>query len=157
MNTLDRPEVADSGSEAIPATDLVQVIYASSALAAFTPRDLSELLAKARANNEACGVSGLLVYVEGSFLQVLEGAQDDVSLLYQSITRDSRHGNCRLLLRSEIEEREFGEWSMGFVDPRMVASELAGYVDMQAGLSHLVQDTQRTKDTLVKFRDGAWR
>ena len=157
MTNLERLEVVDTDGGLREANELVQVMYASAALAAFAPRDLAELLAKARANNEACDVSGLLVYFGGSFLQVLEGPNDDVELLYQSIIRDSRHTKCRLLLRSEIEEREFGEWSMGFADPRTVASELKGYVDMQAGLSNLVHDTQRAKSTLIKFRDGAWR
>jgi Sensors of blue-light using FAD len=157
MTIVERVEPVDTDGRSGEANTLVQVMYASAALAAFTARDLAELLARARAHNEVCDVSGLLVYFEGSFLQVLEGPNDDVELLYQSITRDSRHTKCRLLLRTEIEEREFGEWSMGFADPRMVASAMAGYVDMQAGLSNLVHDTQRAKSTLIKFRDGAWR
>ena len=157
MTSLERLDVVDTDGGPGEANELVQLMYASTALAAFTPRDLAELLAKARANNEACDISGLLVYFQGRFLQVLEGAKDKVELLYQSINRDRRHTKCRLLLRSEIEEREFGEWSMGFVDPRMVAGELSGYVDMQAGLSNLVHDSERAKSTLIKFRDGAWR
>jgi hypothetical protein len=157
MTTVDRIDVADPDGEPSKVAGLVQVMYASTGLSAFTPSDLADLLAKARANNAACDISGLLVHFQGSFLQVLEGTKDAVESLYQSIGRDSRHGNIRLLLRGEIEEREFGEWSMGFVDPQLVASELAGYVDIQTGIWNLVHDTQRAKTTLIKFRDGAWR
>lgn len=157
MTSLERVESADAERGPGETNELVQLMYASAALVPFTPLDLADLLAKARAKNQACDVSGLLVHLGGSFLQVLEGPKDDVESLYQTIIRDSRHAKCRLLLRSEIDEREFGEWSMGFADPRMVASELAGYVDMDAGLSNLVHDTQRAKSTLIKLRDGAWR
>lgn len=157
MLSVDRVEPADAADRPAEADELVQVMYASAATAGFTASDLAQLLAEARAHNELCDVSGLLVYFEGSFLQVLEGPREDVELLYRSIVRDSRHTNCRLLLRTEIEEREFGEWSMGFADPRMVAGTMAGYVDMHAGLANLVHDTHRAKSVLIKFRDGAWR
>ena len=83
MISSERLEVVATDSGPGEANDLTQVMYASAALAVFSPRDLAELLAKARARNEACDISGLLVYFEGSFLQVLEGPQDDVELLYQ--------------------------------------------------------------------------
>ena len=106
---------------------------------------------------QTCGASGLLVYHGGAFLQVLEGLEAALNSLYAIIDDDPRHMNCRLLLRTEISEREFGEWSMGFVDPRAAAHGLEGFVGYSAGLPVLVMDTKRAKKVLTQFRDGARR
>ena len=59
-----------------------QVVYASAAVEAFSEVQLVQLLARARTNNERLGVTGLLLYDEGSFLQVLEGDAKVIELLY---------------------------------------------------------------------------
>lgn len=157
MKNVEQLEMVTDHEDRAVADEMTQVMYASTALVAFSSRDLADLLAGARANNEACDISGFLVHLEGSFLQVLEGPREAVEQLYRSIVHDDRHTRCRLLLRNRIEQREFGEWSMGFADPRQVASELAGYVDLNVGLERLVEDAERAKSTLAKFRDGSWR
>jgi Sensors of blue-light using FAD len=151
----DLPDPAPSASSE-PGCTTTQIIYASTAARAFSVRDLSGLLAGARARNRARDISGLLVYHDGVFLEVLEGAAGDVQPLYLKIASDPRHTSCRLLLRTVVEEREFGEWSMGFVDPRAAAYGLAGYVDYSDGLPALVMDTKRAKQVLMRFREGAW-
>lgn len=97
---------------------LVQVVYASAATVMFKPEDLDALLRRSRDKNAARNISGMLLYHEGSFLQVLEGEADAVDALYEQISMDRRHGGVIRMLRAEIEERTFGEWSMGFVDTK---------------------------------------
>lgn len=93
---------------------LTQVIYISTATYPFTDNDLKALLSVARRRNEALGLSGLLLYANGSFMQLLEGPKDAVDACLDKIRRDPRHTGINMLVRTEIAEREFAEWSMGF-------------------------------------------
>jgi len=106
-----------------------RLIYGSQATADFGPDQLVELLAKARANNEQSGLSGMLLYCSQSFLQVLEGDAAALEETYQRIRADRRHTNLRLLLDTQVTERLFPDWSMGFdhVEDDELAQELAGY------------------------------
>jgi hypothetical protein len=78
--------------------------------------DLDTILATSRRNNRANGVTGLLMYNGKRFLQVLEGPAEAVEATFNRIRRDSRHRGAVLLARRTIEQREFGDWSMGFRD-----------------------------------------
>ena len=62
------------------------------------------------------GITGILCYSEDLFLQALEGGRDEVCELYNTIVRDDRHTNVRILTYEEISERRFGNWTMGHVD-----------------------------------------
>ena len=69
-----------------------------------------------RAHNPAHGITGLLCVSGDVFIQVLEGGRDEVCDLFNTIVRDSRHENVRLLAYEEIRQRKFGGWTMGQVD-----------------------------------------
>ena len=138
---------------------MLQLIYASAATVRFSVADLKHLLAIARANNESLGVSGMLVFQEGSFLQIIEGEDDAVLSLFTKIEKDERHCNINMLLRSQIEERSFGEWQMGFYDvSRSVHKTDAGFVDFfREGHVFDDSDIDRARSVLMRFRDdGAW-
>ena len=96
---------------------MIEVIYASAEVQPFTATALAELLAKARKNNHALGVSGMLLHHNGSFLQVLEGPEPIVDALFTKIGKDPRHARMMIVKRRSISQRAFGEWSMGFVLP----------------------------------------
>lgn len=102
---------------------MFQLVYVSAARELFSPADLAALLAKARANNSRLGVTGMLVYHDGNFMQVLEGEREVVRSLAARIELDPRHRNFIALRQREVTEREFGEWSMGFVDSSALAVE----------------------------------
>ncbi len=93
---------------------MYQLIYASTATAEMDKRDLAALLEKARVKNERLGVTGLLLYQDGAFIQVLEGEKETLRALYQTIVADERHTDVVLLREGAVERREFGAWSMGF-------------------------------------------
>jgi hypothetical protein len=95
---------------------MLQLVYISAASAAFTSEALRALLTKARLRNSIYGVTGVLLYHHGSFLQILEGPETGVELIYASIQRDARHSNPKILNRETILRREFEDWSMGFID-----------------------------------------
>lgn len=95
----------------------VELVYVSSAKRLLDDAELVALLETSRANNSRDGISGMLVYHEGSFLQVLEGPVDAVEAAYRRIGIDDRHRNLIRLRRRVIERRSFPDWSMGFVRP----------------------------------------
>jgi len=138
---------------------MIQMIYASAATVEFSDEDLKALLLTARERNQELEISGMLVYHEGSFLQILEGHEDAVLALYAKIERDDRHDNVKMLLRSEIDERSFGEWKMGFYDANRGAGIAdAGFVDFfRGGLLFDVSKGDRARSVLLQFREGAWR
>jgi len=95
---------------------LVRLMYASRAAASVDQEELVAILRKSKANNPALGVTRVLCFSEGVFLQVLEGGRSAVNRLYNRIASDSRHSQVELLSYAEIGERRFAGWSMGQVD-----------------------------------------
>jgi hypothetical protein len=90
-----------------------QIIYSSAALAPFGERELTELLTLARVNNGRLGVTGMLLYHEGSFLQALEGDEAVLDALFAKIGKDKRHHRVVTLMRREIEAPQFDQRKMG--------------------------------------------
>jgi hypothetical protein len=94
---------------------LVRLLYASRAADA-TSSATEAILAQSRSHNPACGITGILCYGGGIFLQALEGGRVQVSDLYGHIQKDPRHKDVVLLHYEEISERRFGGWTMGQVN-----------------------------------------
>ena len=106
---------------------LVRLLYASRAVDA-SPAAIEAILTSARQHNHESGITGILVYGGGVFMQAIEGGRQAVSDLYGTISRDPRHKDVALLHYEEIVERRFGSWTMGLVDvSRVNASVLLKY------------------------------
>ncbi|WOP14913.1 BLUF domain-containing protein [Ottowia sp. SB7-C50] len=106
---------------------LVRLLYASRAVDA-TPAVIESILGTARQHNQDSGITGILVYGGGIFMQAIEGGRRAISDLYGTIQRDPRHKDVVLLHYEEIVERRFGGWTMGLVDTtRVNASVLLKY------------------------------
>jgi len=138
---------------------LIEIIYASAQSRPFSSLQLTELLTKARQNNQGLGVSGLLLYHRGSFLQVLEGDEAIVTRLYDKIAMDPRHKRCIVIKRGSIVERTFADWSMGFVEVSQgVASKLDGFNSfLQQGAFEGKGAADQVSKVLHGFRAGGWR
>lgn len=93
---------------------MIRITYLSEETAPFSPEALLGLLTQCHANNPRRGLTGLLVYGNGTFLQSLEGEVAAVDALMEKIARDPRHQNLRMLRRESITERLHADWSMGF-------------------------------------------
>ena len=91
---------------------------------------LYKILVDSRVNNKLADVTGLLVYVDGRFLQVLEGEQEVISALLEKISKDRRHKDVQVVYKTGIERRTFNAWLMAYVSPS--PKELATW----AGLSN---------------------
>ena len=108
--------------------ELYSIIYASSAVQLFTRDQLLDLLTVAKENNNKIGVTGLLLYKEGNFIQAIEGIESVVKELYAKIQQDRRHENIITLGSQAINERQFPDWTMGFRNlDEMSKDQLEGY------------------------------
>jgi hypothetical protein len=90
-----------------------KLLYVSTTRRDVPVEELNAILAVARVNNSGLDVTGLLLYIDGGFLQVLEGERSVLHDLYSRIARDPRHWDAKLLL-DQAGERNFSAWSMGF-------------------------------------------
>lgn len=115
-----------------------------------------ELLTKSRENNSKAGLTGMLLYKDGNFMQVLEGEEATVRALYEKVHRDPRHRGVITLLQGHVEERQFPDWSMGFQDlnsPEVIAT--SGYNEfLNTPLTdeQFVVDPTRCQRLLLTFK-----
>jgi hypothetical protein len=105
-------------------------MYSSQAAEAMTVSGLEKILSDARSGNKARNVTGALVYVDGVFLQILEGDEDVVRSLMASIANDSRHRSVKAFYEAQVEVRAFESWSMAYLSP--TAEEMSTWAGLPA-------------------------
>lgn len=116
--------------------ELVSLVYTSTASHPLRETALTHLLAQCRDLNSERGVTGMLLYRGGRFIQVLEGAPAVVTALVETILRDARHHDVKVLLRESLPTRRFADWTMGYEAFRETGGNIpAGYRDSFADLS----------------------
>ncbi|MEY4510140.1 MAG: hypothetical protein RLZZ450_2262 [Pseudomonadota bacterium] len=132
---------------------MFEMVYTISTKVLLDPLQLGDILASSRRNNPALGVSGILLYHQGSFMQLLEGEEPTVRELYTRIALDPRHHRIASLRERHIETRSFGSWSMGFValDPRLL-HDLPGRHALSSN-GTLEHDAETVLPLLDQFRD----
>jgi len=135
---------------------LVSLVYVSVASRPMTDDDLRVILRKARDKNAGLGVTGMLLYRDGFFLQILEGEQAQVDKLYTVIAADDRHRNVLKIEEHPISERTFGQWTMGF-NPMddLSAEDLEGFTDYleRQDASYFDDHPDRIYRLLERFKD----
>lgn len=92
----------------------IHLAYTSVAAVGFQENELTDILQWSRKYNSNVGITGVLLYVRDSFIQVLEGEKKDVESLFEHIQQDPRHTNVTLLLNRTIIKRLFPDWAMGY-------------------------------------------
>jgi hypothetical protein len=106
------------------------LVYVSAAQTWFSPTELQALLEASRQRNLAAGITGLLLYKDGNFMQALEGDEPAVRALHAKIVADRRHHGVVTLDSGHSEARQFAQWSMAFVDLHAAPDTLPpGYSD----------------------------
>jgi hypothetical protein len=136
---------------------MFHLVYVSSATQLFTKPELQTLLEQARKNNSDLGVTGMLLYKDGNFMQVLEGDEQVVKKLAAHIERDARHKGVLVLMRGTSEPPLFPDWSMGFRDltDQKAAGAAPGYSDfMNTPLNsdEFSKDPNRCMKLLLAFK-----
>lgn len=95
---------------------MFQLIYLSQAKSDLNYSDLAAILESSRRHNPAKSITGILIYKDDQFLQLLEGNQEDVQAVMDKIAQDKRHMNISVLYQGDTAERFFADWSMGYTD-----------------------------------------
>lgn len=111
-----------------------QLIYFSTAASAIGQSDIDAILTASWRDNAEAGITGLLLFMNGVFAQVLEGDPAVVEALYARILADPRHRDAEVLSDKTITVRSFDDWSMAYIET--TAHELA----RAAGLDVLLRD-----------------
>ena len=112
------------------------IVYVSSAYKLLNDDQLLNILTAARKNNTERDVTGILLYSEGTFMQVLEGHADDVSYIFSKIAGDARHKNIITLVDDHIDNKTFADWSMGFSTLRAdKLNDIIGYLQSTDNLN----------------------
>lgn len=94
--------------------DLIHIVYLSYSEKELSESELNGFLATIRRKNEIQNITGLLLYNDEAFIQVIEGKREIINNLFDIISKDSRHSNIVKLLEEPITKRAFPDWSMGF-------------------------------------------
>lgn len=103
-------------------------VYVSSAVDWFSMAELRRLLAKSRERNEREGITGMLLFKDGHFMQVVEGEDEAVKRLHDRIQADPRHHGIVTVDSGPIDARRFADWRMAFYDLNEEGAALpAGY------------------------------
>ena len=136
---------------------MLQLIYRSAATVPFSERQLADLLRRARDNNAKLGLTGLLLYDDGSFLQVLEGEREPLLSIYGRILKDRRHDKVTKLLERHLDDRGFGDWQMGFVSMTRVGLAIPGYSEFLRLAGETTPHGDQALRVLSQFRDGRFR
>ena len=93
---------------------MLQMLYVRGAAPQMRHAEIEDILSASRRNNLRDGVTGMLLWADGVFIQILEGEPDTVRSLYRRIQADDRHRNLMVVLEQAAEKRLFSQWSMGF-------------------------------------------
>jgi hypothetical protein len=135
------------------------LVYCSVAIRPFESSDIVDLLTISRKNNEKFRITGMLLYIDETFFQVLEGDETILHDLYKKIELDKRHTNVAKLIEEPIDKRTFSSWSMGYAKAtRAELSTIPGLNDFFVrGSSFNELERGRAKVLLAAFREGKWR
>lgn len=139
--------------------DLILLAYSSVGTHHFEQGELVDLLAFARNFNSRNGLTGMLLYVDESFFQILEGDPKTLHDLYSRIEQDKRHTRLIKLIDMPIEKRTFSDWSMGFA--KVTRADLATIPGLNDffGKGSVFSELEPGKAQILleAFRDGKWR
>ncbi len=112
---------------------MFHLVYTSHARAPYTQEDLIDLLRQSRAHNVKQSITGMLLYLNGKFIQVLEGNKENVQALFERICQNPRHTRVMKVMEGNSRTRLFKDWSMGF---KQLTDEdfetITGYKDIDA-------------------------
>lgn len=91
-----------------------RILYISSSRHADPTEDVTAFIEGARARNAANDVTGVLIFAEGTYMQLLEGPSQAVEATMERVTADQRHKGVIVLMDRQVESRLFADWSMGW-------------------------------------------
>lgn len=127
---------------------MIYLIYRSIATEVPSEIELVSLLEHARPANAARGITGMLLYQNGRYMQMLEGEEPVVRELFGAISADRRHRDVKLVAKGALAKRHFDDWSMGFRN----MDQFADLPDYDTYLSRQLDDGQLSREERAAFR-----
>ena len=129
------------------------LIYMSSAVKPMSFAELSALLQQCRDNNHNCDITGMLLYQNGTFMQMLEGGKQVVTDLFDAIRKDDRHTGVHIVVTGDIAKRNFEDWSMGFfnMDKAGEFPKYGDYINENITLRSFEADSQDAYEFMAMF------
>ncbi len=94
--------------------------------------DIEKLLFQIREKNKKLAITGLLLLIQGKFIQYIEGPEEEIEKVYKKIKNDPRHNQLILLDSGDIDDRQFKDWSMAYkkIDDEVVEN-ITGYKNLE--------------------------
>jgi Sensors of blue-light using FAD len=140
-------------------THLARIAYVSSTHTEIAHGELQTQMSAWRRGNAGRGVTGFLLYHRASVFQLLEGFPDVIQLMYDTIARDERQRLVAKLVDESIDQRSFGDWSMGHA--RIVRTELGAVPSLRPFLDPEFRywqcDEGMGRTLISAFTTGPWR
>lgn len=114
---------------------IYKLIYLSSETESFNEHELLTILEESIKNNKKKGITGVLLYSGGNFIQLLEGSKKEVEALFKKISEDKRHTNIIRLMAEYSDNRDFPDWKMGFrkITTSMAEEKITGFSRLLEG------------------------
>jgi hypothetical protein len=134
-----------------------QIIYSSQATAAMSLTDLEEILVDARTGNERRNVTGVLVYVDGVFLQILEGEKEALRGLMRSIASDSRHTAVKVFHEAEVDGPTFKSWRMAYLSASPQQMAVWAGLEGTASIDSVLRDMHREPQLASQMAENLLR
>ncbi len=134
---------------------IFQLVYKSTATEYLTPEELLFMLERSRANNDHRKITGLLLFHEGQFLQLLEGEEAAVRERYEVIAADRRHKWVSLIMTGPNGSRDFPDWTMGFRDlgrQRPPSEGWSSFLDCSDLPENFIASSRYVRNIFLAFR-----
>jgi hypothetical protein len=139
---------------------MIRTAYVSCAAETMKQEALLSLLQQCLTNNEPRGLTGMLLYGNNTFLQVLEGEEAVLDPLIDKIRSDPRHTNINFLYRKPIEARQYADWSMGFrripAQGLPAVGDLPEFAGKDFNLDYLIEHDAAVDTLMERFRIPKW-
>lgn len=131
------------------------MLYISTAVKPMNYDDFSALLQQCRDSNNKRGITGMLLYQNGTFMQMLEGEKQAVLDLYDKILKDDRHTGVHTVLTGDIAARNFEDWSMGFfnMDKAGEFPQYSDYINENLALKSFEPGSQDAYEFMMMFNN----
>lgn len=134
---------------------MYQYIYLSKAKNNITSQEIEGILSQAHVNNPKRGITGVLIYANGYFIQVIEGHRENVDTLMENISQDQRSEGVLVLANHAIEKRMFADWSMGYIkDIPKEVRHMMGF-DFFRSLDEIEAHLEKKDDWVSEFLRSA--
>lgn len=108
---------------------IFQLVYISQALDSLCYSDMHRILDSSRRFNSVNGITGVLIYKDGFFVQLLEGEESKVLDVVCRVVRDRRNHHLQVVHETLVQRRYFAEWSMAFKDGDVANAEEKVIID----------------------------